>query len=68
MDMAADLRSNMAAQQASVADVATLVGRTPAMVTRYRMGTSPIPLSVARVLNRAGLLSDAAILGKGEAA
>ncbi len=64
MDMAADLRSNMAAQQVSVAEVANLIGRTTAMVTRYRMGTAPIPLSVAQKLNRAGLLSDEALLGR----
>jgi hypothetical protein len=66
MDMASDLRANMARHGVSVAEVAALVGRTTTHVTRYRTGDSPIPLDVARVLNQhtPQLLSDAAILGK----
>lgn len=58
----------MAAQQRSVADVAAVVGRTETMVTRYRTGASPIPLEIARVLYREGLLSADAIIGAEAAA
>jgi cyanate lyase len=62
--MAAELRSNMAAKQITVAEVAEMVGRTRVQVTRYRMGQTPIPLDVAQALNRGGLLSDDSVLGK----
>ena len=64
MDMATELRSRMAARQVSVADVATLVGRTPVQVSRYRTGQTPIPLDVAQKLLSADLLSADSILGR----
>lgn len=63
MDMAAELRARMAASQRTVAEVATLVGRTPVQVSRYRMGQTPIPMNVAQALHREGLLSAEALLG-----
>lgn len=64
MDMATDLRSRMAVERMGAAEVAALIGRTRTQVSRYRTGEQEIPLDVARVLNRHGLLSDEAILGK----
>lgn len=63
MDMAADLRSRMAAQQRQVAEVARMIGRTTTTVSRYRSGDQPIPLEVARHLYREGLLSAESLLG-----
>jgi transcriptional regulator with XRE-family HTH domain len=64
MDMATELRANMAARQMTVAEVAALVGRNRMTVSKYRTGQLEIPLDVARLLNREGLVSDEAILGK----
>lgn len=63
MDMAADLRSRMAQQQRTVADVARLICRTDTTVSRYRMGHESIPLTIARKLYAEGLLSAESILG-----
>lgn len=68
MDMAADLRSQMAVQKRTVAEVATMLGRTPTTVSRYRTGDAPIPLDVARALYHRGLLSADSILGAEAAA
>lgn len=64
MDMAAELRARMAAKQLRVADVAALVGRTRAQMSRYRTGDAPIPLGVAQRLYHEGLLPAEAILGE----
>lgn len=62
MDMATDLRVQMAKARLSAADVAAVVGRTRVTVSRWRTGALPIPLDCARVLYANGLLSADSIL------
>ncbi len=64
MDMAAELRGRMASRRISVADVATMVGRTPVQVSRYRTAQTPIPLDVAQLLYQNDLLPLEALLGR----
>lgn len=68
MDMATDLRARMAINRKTVAEVATMVGRTTTTVTGYRTGQRPIPLDVAQVLYANDLLSRESLLGEQGAA
>lgn len=66
MDMASDLRANMAAHRIKAAEVADLLGLSRSQVSRIRSGESDLSIEQARVLNQhtPQLISDTAFLGK----
>lgn len=70
MDMASDLRANMARHGIDVAYVCHLLGRSRKQVSAYRTGDAPLSLEQAQVLNQhePQLISDDALLGRSAAA
>lgn len=70
MDIASDLRANMARHDVDVAYVAGLLGRSRKQVSAYRTGDAPLSLEQAQLLNSHDpqLVSDEALLGRTVAA